>query len=171
MGLPKKITMPLHPNTLASLEKLIITEFLGGGPKDGHTPEIGTTDEMDKIAFSTWTPRRDSYRRPKSSVSNRLYWKAIVQDTWPTSVERRGLACVDGHPILFARRLSTTRWETFEVVALQRGLGFDATAVRGFVLRLGACITFDPDRQRAIKRLRAMVRKATVAKLEGGVFA
>jgi hypothetical protein len=159
----------LPPKVLADLEKLIITEFFAGGPKDGHQPTIKVSDDLEKIEFRTWSAKRNSYNRG-SHVSNRLYWDLTVQTTWATSVQRRGIAMVDGHPILFARRLHTTRFETYEVVALNRGAGFTASAVRGFVLRLGDDATFDEKRTRGVKRIKNMVRSRTLALLNADIL-
>ena len=88
-----------------------------------------------------------------------------MQRTWETSVRRRGLQWVEHHPILFARRLSTTRWETYEVVTLKRGAGFTATILRGFVFRLGPTCQFHPDRRLGERRFKKAVRSHALAVL------
>lgn len=158
--------MTLEPSPLPEFEILITGTFFNGGPKDGTKAKIKFTEDLKDVTFNTWSARRESYHRGRN-VSNALYWDATVQSTWPTSVLRRGIAEVEDHPILFARRLHTTRFETYEVVALKRGAGFTATAIPGFVFRLNTLCTFDTDRNRGKKRLLKMVRAHTLALLNG----
>lgn len=146
-----------------ALRILIVERFFNKGPKAGDYGLVSTSAENSAITFEPKHTERPIYRK-RSPNSERLYWDVTVQDTWLTSVQRRGLSMVDGHPILFARRLQTKNWETFEVVALKRGHGFTASVIKGFVLRLGEFVTFSEDRNRAIKRIRAEAKRKVIAR-------
>lgn len=159
--------MPLHPEAEKAIKKLITEEFFKGGPKLGTTAVVSVSEKRDEITFSPSESYKSYYTPKKPSA---LYWRATVQVTWATSVQRRGIACIDGYPILFAEKLHTARYETFRVVALKRGSGFTATAIHGFVFRLGDSITFDEDRKRGQRRFLKLVRNKTAAVLNGDIF-
>lgn len=161
--------LPLPLKTLQALEHTIIHEFFGAGPKDGHCPKVKLAQEIGETAFETWSPRKYTYDR-SSRASNKLYWEATVQATWETSVLRRGIQIVEGHPILFARRLATKHFETFEVRALHRTLGFTASVVPGFVFRLNEVCQFHTVRKLGIRRFQRAVRDHTVALLNQDIL-
>lgn len=163
--------LTVDPLVVHLLTDAIITGLLKGGPKDGQVLELlQFTDEIEQVQWSAWSARQNAYYAAKSTVSGRLYWRVTIQRDWLRAVANRKLITVEGRVVLFARKLHTRHFETFDVQTLRRGTAFTAQIESGYVFRHDDLVIYHRDRKLGTRRIKQAIAERTVALLNPEVL-
>lgn len=143
---------PHEPRDRAADE---IQRVLCQGPQGGTLYAIQRTAKIEDVAFLSET----------SDVKRRLRWHATIQDTWERDVFKRGLhACLGPlETVLWATKLHTRHFETFEVVVLEHGRGYSGKTVRGFLFRHHGTFAFSTSRKNGARNIRNLIAGKVLA--------
>lgn len=102
-----------------------------------YCSHIEASASLKNTAFKVVQSLGDRYSKRCTWCRRNLDVYITCQKNWKTNVESRGLACVDGMPTLYAKRVRSERGvELFRAVWVAKGRGHNGSKVQGYIARV-----------------------------------